>query len=258
MNRRSALGLLFGSAAAWSLLPRPTWAQRRTGPAVIVLDAGHGGKDPGAIGVSGTEEKDVTLAVCQAIRAAYGNRRDVKILLTRADDRFLPLGRRVAIAHQHDADLFVSIHADAAPTRAARGMSAYTLSEKASDGFASALAQRENMVDKLYGVDLSDTDKTTAAILFDLASRYSKGASLDAKRRIISGVQGKIGLLENPMRSANFAVLRSRTMPSILIETGFLSNPTDEKLLANAASRAQLARTLGQHLVEVATDLKVA
>ncbi len=233
-------------------------ARKKTEPAVIVLDPGHGGRDPGAIGRSGLYEKDVTLAICLAIRTQFRNTRGVKVLLTRDEDEFLALHRRVEVAHEANADLFVSIHADAAETRAARGLSAYTLSEKASDSFAATLAQRENMVDTLYGVDLRGTDKTTAAILMDLAKRHSHGASLTAKRRIVAGVEDKVQLLENPMRSANFAVLKSKVVPSVLVETGFLSNPQDERILADRAGRARIAKVLGDQIAAVALDLKQA
>jgi N-acetylmuramoyl-L-alanine amidase len=179
--------------------PAPKPAPRQ---AVIVLDPGHGGRDPGAIGVSGTEEKEITLSVCRQIRDILAKRRDVKVILTRDSDEYLALPSRVAVAHKHNADLFISVHADAAPNRSARGLSAYSRSDKASDKFASALAERENRVDAVYGVDLRGTDKETSAILLDLARRHSHNASLSAKRRIVVGVEGKVRLLDNPMRTA--------------------------------------------------------
>jgi N-acetylmuramoyl-L-alanine amidase len=226
--------------------------------AVIVLDPGHGGRDPGAIGLSGTEEKDITLSICRQMRDLLSARKDVKVLLTRDTDDFLPLPSRVAVAHKHDADLFISIHADAAPNHGARGLSAYSRAEKATDKFAMQLAERENRVDAVYGVDLKGTDKETAAILLDLARRHSHNASLNAKRRIVDGVGRKVKLLENPMRAANFAVLRSPRIPSVLIETGFLSNPEDEKILRNPKSRSQLARYLADQIAPVALDLREA
>lgn len=259
MDRRHLLGLLL--AGAGTALTLPARAQRsaaRKGSAVLVLDPGHGGHDPGAIGVSGTYEKEVTLAICQGIRQALSSHRNLKVVLTRNSDQFLPLPQRVEIAHEADADLFVSIHADAAPVQAARGLSAYTRSEKASDSFAGALAKRENMVDKLYGVDLKHTDRATAAILMDLAKRHSRNASLSAKKRIVTGVKGKVQLLENPMRSANFAVLRSTTVPSVLVETGFLSNPKDEAMLSDARTRAAMIRVLADQLAPIALELQSA
>ncbi|WP_370154720.1 N-acetylmuramoyl-L-alanine amidase [Ferrovibrio sp.] len=275
-SRRYVLSSLLGAIAAAGLAPdasagrrvplpeskppvppglRPQ-AQRQ--PAVLVLDPGHGGRDPGAIGVTGTEEKDVTLSICQSIRDALRGRRDIQVHLTRDRDTYIPLGSRVAFAHEKGADLFVSIHADAAPNHGAHGLSAYSRSDKASDDFARRLADRENQVDVVYGFDSSATDRQTAAILIDLARRHSHNASLTAKRRIIHGVGKRVTLLDNPMRSANFAVLRSPAVPSVLIETGFLTNPHDEKVLRNARSRAQLARYLADQIAPVTVDLREA
>lgn len=272
-DRRFVISFLLGSLGA-SLLPAELLAQQAgrkppvprdkparqapRQPAVLVLDPGHGGRDPGAIGVSGTEEKDITLSICLQIRQILAQRRDLKVVLTRDSDEYLALPTRVAVAHRHNADLFVSVHADAAPNRGARGLSAYSRAEKASDSFASQLAERENRVDAVYGVDLRGTDKETAAILLDLARRHSHNASLSAKRRIVAGVGAKVRLLENPMRAANFAVLRSPRVPSVLIETGFLSNPEDEKLLRNPKTRTQLARHLADQIAPVALDLREA
>lgn len=227
-------------------------------PAVVILDPGHGGRDPGAIGVTGTEEKDVTLSICQSIRQMLAGHPDIKVFLTRDRDTYIPLPSRVAFAHDKGADLFISIHADAAPNKSARGLSAYTRAEKATDDFARRLADRENQVDAIYGFDAGATDKQTAAILIDLARRHGHNASLAAKRRIVTGVGHRVLLLENPMRAANFAVLRSPALPSVLIETGFLSNPQDEKLLRNARSRAELARYLADQIAPVAVDLREA
>ncbi|MFN4166028.1 MAG: N-acetylmuramoyl-L-alanine amidase [Ferrovibrio sp.] len=227
-------------------------------PAVVVLDPGHGGRDPGAIGVTGTEEKDVTLSICQSIRQMLAGNPDIRVFMTRDRDAYIPLPSRVAFAHEKSADLFISIHADAAPNRGARGLSAYSRADKASDDFARRLADRENQVDAIYGFDTGATDKQTAAILIDLARRHSHNASLSAKRRIITGVGRRVQLLENPMRQANFAVLRSPAIPSVLIETGFLSNPQDERILRSPKSRAELARFLAEQIAPVAADLREA
>lgn len=227
-------------------------------PAIVVLDPGHGGRDPGAIGVTGTEEKDVTLSICQGIRQMLAGNPDIRVFMTRDRDSYIPLPSRVAFAHEKSADLFISIHADAAPNRGARGLSAYSRADKASDDFARRLADRENQVDAIYGFDTGATDKQTAAILIDLARRHSHNASLSAKRRIVTGVGRRVQLLENPMRQANFAVLRSPAIPSVLIETGFLSNPQDERILRSPKSRAELARFLAEQIAPVAADLREA
>ncbi|WP_439813690.1 N-acetylmuramoyl-L-alanine amidase family protein [Zavarzinia sp. CC-PAN008] len=210
----------------------------------IVLDAGHGGRDPGAIGLSGIYEKDVVLdLVLQMARRIEAEGRH-KVILTRSRDVFLPLVDRAMFAHDQKADLFISVHADSAPNPMARGLSAYTLSETASDALAGAMAERENAADFLAGVDLGAADREVAAILFDLARRHSLNAALERKALIVDAVAADLRLLQNPRRSANFAVLKVPDVPSILIETGFLSNAQDEALLADPASRRRIATTL--------------
>lgn len=220
--------------------------------AVIVLDPGHGGRDPGAIGGAGTLEKNVTLAICREVRAYLTGRLPHQVTLTREDDTSLALPDRVRIGHDLQADLFISIHADAAPNHSARGLSAYTLAKEASDEFAQSLAERENSVDQLYGIDLQNTDSRTAAILMDLANRIAREDSRRAQRMIVNGVASELRLLENPRRSANFAVLRSGEIPSVLVETGFLTNPQDERLLADANARRRIAQTLATEIGQVA------
>jgi len=240
-------GLLLAPPRSRGQAAVPPLAPRKPRAAVIVIDPGHGGRDPGAIGRSGTREKDVTLATCLAIRDYLAGSENT-VILTRDSDRFLSLSERVEIAHDHKADLFVSIHADAAPNPRARGLSTYTLSEEASDSLAKAIAEQENAVDQLYGLDLRDTDEHTAAILLDLALRIAREDSRRAQQRIIKGVAGDWPLLENPSRAANFAVLRSGEIPSVLVETGFLTNPEDERLLADPAGRRRVASALAREI----------
>lgn len=247
-----------GAASAATPLPRPRpYGLLKTQPrAKVVLDPGHGGRDPGAIGVTGVQEKDVALDICRTIRDRIGRAGGAEILLTRDGDVFLPLQDRIGFAEKANADLFISIHADAAPTPQARGLSAYTLSDRASDGLAGALATTENRVDSLYGVDLRHADAAVAAILQDLAHRYSHRASRSAKEKLVGGLVGQLDLLYNPMRSAAFAVLKSTQVPAVLLETGFLSNPKDERLLADAASRRRIAAILGNRIAAVAGEIK--
>lgn len=235
----------FHNTASWpDGVPMPS---RKPGAPVlrplIVLDAGHGGQDPGAIGPSGTVEKTVALDLTLKIAAAL-ERAGLRVQLTRRNDVFLPLATRAAIAHKARAELFVSIHADSAPNTQARGLSCYTLSERASDKLADALATRENAVDLLPGVP-QGVDPEVAAILFDLTRRHSLNASLTHKASIIKAVSKDLRLLDNPKRSANFAVLRVPDVPAVLIETGFLSNHKDERLLADPAARRKIADVLG-------------
>lgn len=260
MRRRELLtGMLFTlllsrSAAAQGVVPplappKPYREAKGEGP-VIVIDPGHGGRDPGAIGRAGTREKDVTLATCLAIRDALRGQ-GCRVILTREADHSLSLADRVDIAHQHKADLFVSIHADAAPNVRARGLSAYTLSKEASDSLAKAIAEQENAVDELYGMDLTGTDQLTASILLDLALRIAREDSRRAQQQIVQGVGRDWTLLENPQRAANFAVLRSGEIPSVLVETGFLSNPEDERLLADPGGRGQVATALAREIFSI-------
>ena len=169
-----------------------------------------------------------------------------------------PLAERVAIARDAGADLFISIHADSAPNRDARGLSAYTLSDKASDDFAFALAKQENLADGSGGIDLRHTRPQVAAILSDLVARHTVTASLMAKSSLVEGAGRSLRLLDNPKRSANFAVLKAPDVPSVLIETGFLSNPRDEDLLRDVAQRRRIADVLSRELADVMTSAPFA
>src|ERR1043166_7382037 len=228
-------------------------ARKPRPPRLVMIDPGHGGHDPGAIGKHGTYEKHVTLDIASRIADLLSGNRQVTARLTRTDDMFLPLKERVMMARTVHADFFISIHADSAPTPSARGLSAYSLSQKASDAFSRELARRENSVDDLGGVDFTETDPDVAAILKDLTVRHTRNAALRAKKDIVRRIAGKWRLLENPLRSADFAVLRAPDVPSLLIETGFLSNAGDEKLLREPASREKIARYLAGELVGVLT-----
>lgn len=220
-------------------------------PRLIMIDPGHGGHDPGAIGKHGTYEKDVTLDISRRLVENLNQGGNVLAKLTRRTDVFLPLKERVNIAREARADLFISIHADSAPTQAARGLSAYSLSEKGTDKFARELADRENSVDEIGGVDLKGTEPDVAAILMDLTARHTRNAALKAKKQIVRGMRGKWQLLDNPMRAANFAVLRAPDIPSILLETGFLSSIKDEALLRDAAQRQRIAGLLSKEMTSL-------
>ncbi len=225
---------------------------------LVVIDPGHGGHDPGAIGVRGTLEKEITLDISREIARRLRGVSGVAVKLTRDTDIFLPLAERVAIARDAGADLFISIHADSAPNRDARGLSAYTLSDKASDDFAFALAKQENLADGAGGIDLRHTRPQVAAILSDLVARHTVTASLMAKSSLVEGAGRSLRLLDNPKRSANFAVLKAPDVPSVLIETGFLSNPRDEDLLRDGAQRRRIADVLSRELADVMTSAPFA
>ena len=229
--------------------PKPPLAERRGGRLpVLMLDAGHGGRDPGAIGVNGTREKSVTLDLVMEMADRLDG--SVSVQLTRSDDTFLSLPERVSKARHVEADLFISLHADSAPDAEARGLSVYTLSEHASDSFAQLLATGENIVDQRYGAT-STGDEAVTDILYDLAARQTVTASRFAKEAIVSGIGNDLHLLNSPKRSANFAVLRAPDVPSLLIETGFLSNPADEEILADNRQRRKIAALLAQEITTI-------
>lgn len=213
-----------------------------------MIDPGHGGHDPGAIGNKGTYEKDVTLDIGRRLAQHISRYPRLDAKLTREIDEFLPLRERVARGQAAKADLFISLHADSAPNAQARGLSAYTLSDQATDKFSRELAQRENFADKFGGIDLTEADQNVAAILMDLATHQARDNALRAKTKLVRGIQGSWPLLENPLRAANFAVLRAPDVPSVLIETGFLSNHKDEAMLRQPTEREKIARLLAREL----------
>jgi N-acetylmuramoyl-L-alanine amidase len=253
----TALGALAPFLASAQGLPlparrpsRPDDSPAQTPLPLVVLDPGHGGRDPGAISVSGSYEKHIVLDIAQQMARLLEGRARLK--LTRENDRFLALPERVAIARDAQANLFISIHADSAPDSAARGLSAYTLSETASDDFSRKLAESENIVDQRYGSTYKGSE-AVASILYDLAAHQTITASRFAKDALVRGAGRKMPLLDEPKRSANFAVLRAPDVPSLLIETGFLSNPKDEAILTTSNGRKRIATILAG---EISTVLK--
>lgn len=235
--------------AAATLSPLPQ--RKPQPPRLLMIDPGHGGRDPGAIGRSGTYEKDITLDIARRLAQHVSGKKRLNAKLTRDRDEFLPLAERVRLGRESRADLFISIHADSAPNPAARGLSAYTLSGNASDDFAKALARQENLADAVGGVDLGQTDEEVAAILMDLTARHARNAAQRARYALVQGIGKEWHLLENPLRSANFAVLRAPDMPSMLIESGFLSNSDDEALLRKPVMRDKIARLLAREVARI-------
>jgi N-acetylmuramoyl-L-alanine amidase len=211
---------------------------------LVVIDAGHGGIDPGAIGPSGLMEKEITLAVAQAVRDALVATGEYRVILTRDDDRFIRLRERFEIASAAGARLFVSLHADSHGDAATRGASVYTLSEKASDKETAALAARENESDKLVQVDPSIQDPMVGNILLDMRRWKTLQFSGAFAEDIVKQLSRDTRLLRNTHRSAGFAVLKAPDVPSILIELGYLSNPKDEKLLNSKKHRRTLAAAI--------------
>ncbi len=215
--------------------PRTQPATPRVGPRVIVLDPGHGGIDPGTIGRRGSQEKALTLQIAIQARKALEATGRYRVLLTREDDVFVRLRDRVAFARRHNADLFISLHADALSDRAVRGASVYTLSEKASDQEADALAQRENKADLIAGVDLENEPSEIATILIDLARRETMNLSATFATLVLPEFERAGKTLRKGHRFAGFAVLKAPDVPSVLIELGYLSNPADERQLTDRA-----------------------
>lgn len=213
---------------------------------IVVLDAGHGGVDPGAIGVSGIYEKNITLAAVRDIKRELEDTGRYKVFLTRNDDRFIRLRDRVSFARAIAADLFVSIHADSVSRKEVRGASIYTLSKTASDAEAAGLAEKENKADLIAGIDLSHESEEVTSILIDLAQRETMNRSAEFAGHLVAQLHGATGLLANPHRFAGFAVLKAPDIPSVLIELGFLSNRADERTLRDGQNRGRVARAVAR------------
>ncbi|MFA7440650.1 MAG: N-acetylmuramoyl-L-alanine amidase [Sphingomonadaceae bacterium] len=219
---------------------------------LVVIDAGHGGKDPGALSVRGGQEKQVTLAIAQAAKRAIGRRGGgIDVRLTRDDDRFLTLGGRVRLARQWGADLFISIHADSAANPDARGASVYTLSDVASDREAAQLAAKENRADLIAGVDLSREDREVTNLLIDLARRDSMNASADFAWHLQRAMTPRGTLFRSQFhRFAGFAVLKNLGVPAVLLETGYLSNSEDSAYLFSKSGQQAIADGIADAVVQ--------
>lgn len=226
--------------------PPPPQKQKPARKLVIVIDPGHGGQDPGA--TSGrTHEKHIVLALGKALKAELESMGKYEVHMTRSSDRFIKLHDRVKFARSKNADLFVSIHADSIPKSSVRGASIYTLSEKASDAQTAKLAARENKADLISGIDLSHEDHDVAGILLDLVQRDTMNQSNFFAEKLVAAFKREgIRILDNPHRSAGFAVLKAPDIPSILIEAGFVSNRHDARLLTQASYQKKVAGTIAR------------
>lgn len=213
---------------------------------VIVIDAGHGGKDPGAIGIYlRTKEKNITLSYAKELGKYLVSTGKYRVFLTRSTDTFIPLFDRVEIARKKKADLFISIHANSAEDTHVSGFSIYTLSENASDKRAELLAQKENRADIIHGVDFSGASRDIMKTLIDLSQRQSKNSSADFASIAVKSIRNsRIEILQNSHRFAGFAVLTAPDMASTLIELGYLSNKNEEKLLNSIAYKRKVAKSL--------------
>ena len=212
---------------------------------VVAIDAGHGGDDPGAIGGSGTREKDVTLAIAKALAAKVDAEPGMSAVLIRDRDYYIAHKKRYEKARDQKADLFVSIHADAFTKRSASGSSVYMLSQRgATSEAARFLAQKENASDLVGGVSLDDKDDTLAAVLLDLSQGATLASSDAVATQVLSSLKGLGKVHSRQVQRANFMVLRAPDVPSILVETGFISNPGEEKQLRDPAHREKLAAAI--------------
>ena len=212
---------------------------------VIAIDPGHGGKDPGAVGNRGTKEKDVTLALAKKLKGLVNSTPGYTAVLTREADRFIPLRQRVEKARKHQADLFLSLHADAFKSPRVEGASVYALSMNgASSEAARWIAEKENASDLIGGISLDDKDDLIASVLLDLSQTATIQDSLELGEDILKHL-GKVGKLnKQSVQQAGFAVLKAPDMPSILIETAFISNPKEEKRLRSPKHQQKLAKAI--------------
>jgi N-acetylmuramoyl-L-alanine amidase len=211
----------------------------------IALDPGHGGEDPGAVGRSGSREKDVVLAIAKRLKAKIEAQPNMRVMLTRDADYFVPLHVRVQKARRVQADLFVSIHADAWVEPTARGSSVFALSEKgASSSAARYLANKENSADLIGGVNLKSRDRQLASVLLDLSTTAQINDSLKLAKAVLSEIGGINRLHKNGVEQAGFAVLKAPDIPSILVETAFISNPEEEAKLTDDAYQDQMAEAV--------------
>ena len=209
---------------------------------IVVIDPGHGGKDPGAIGVNGTFEKDINLLFAKIIKSVLSSSK-IKVKLTRTDDRYLYLRERINFAEKLKADLFISIHADASKNRKASGFSIFSLSDKASDKEAKKLAQRENKSDFIGGLKIRHSDQLIKDNLIKIFQRQTMNESSKIAKIVIRNIK-KLSIKNRGHRNAGFIVLKSLTTPSILVELGFLTNKKEEKLLNNKRYLTKISKII--------------
>jgi len=249
------------SRTASAVTPAAKPAQKTRKP-LIIIDPGHGGVDPGAVGARKTHEKNVVLALAKELKKQLAATGKYRVMMTREDDRFIKLWNRVKFAREHEADLFVSVHADSIGKSNVSGASVYTLSETASDAQTAKLAARENRADLIAGIDLTHEDKEVTNILVDLAMRDTMNQSKFFANTLVGSLRKNgVKILDNPHRYAGFAVLKAPDVPSVLIEAGFMSNRQEEKLLNSHAHRTKIARGIkdgiNAYFVQVAKNSRL-
>lgn len=212
---------------------------------IVAIDAGHGGEDPGAIGAHGTREKEVVMQIARRLADKINQRPGMRAVLTRDGDYFISLRRRIEIAREHQADLFVSIHADAFRDRRVHGSSVYVLSKSgASSEAARWLAEQENASDLIGGVSLEDKDDVLKAVLLDLSQTGTLEVSIDVAERLIRGLSQAGRVHRRDVQSAGFLVLKAPDIPSVLVETAFISNPEEERKLRDPRHQDKLTTAM--------------
>jgi N-acetylmuramoyl-L-alanine amidase len=226
------------SSAATEEFVTPSRPQKRK--YVVVIDPGHGGKDPGAIGKAGTYEKDITLRVGLELRDALVRTGRYEVHLTRSTDVFIPLRDRTRFAHKKNAALFISLHADSAPSQMADGLSVYTLSETASDKEAALLAAKENKADLISGINFQGENKEVSSILIDLVQRETMNMSARFATELVRELSQRVVVREKTHRFAGFMVLKAPDTPAALLEMGYISNPREEYQLRQSQYRARI------------------
>lgn len=226
---------------------QPLLAQARE--IVIAVDAGHGGEDPGAIGRNSTREKNVTLAIARELKQQIDREPGLRAVLTRDGDYFVPLRERINRAREHKADLFVSVHADSYVDRSLAGSSVYILSQHGATNEASRwLAERENAADLVGGISLEDKDPLLASVLLDLSQGASMSASMEAANQVLLNLDHVGNVHRKMVQQAGFVVLKSPDIPSMLVETAFISNPLEEARLGQRAHQQRLAAAISAGL----------
>ncbi len=243
-----------------SIAPVAGLAQTAKPKFTIVIDPGHGGADPGASSADHVREKDIVLAFGLTLKAKLEKTGHYIVVMTRDDDTFVPLQNRAQIAHEIKADLLIAIHADILDDALVRGTTIYTVSDKASDAEAEALAQKENRGDIISGMNLGDQNAEVTSMLINLAQRESKSQAVMFAKRAVNEIRPVTELTGKPLRSAAFVVLKAPDVPSVLVELGYLSNRQDRAMLLSLKWRGEMAEALThaaeQHFVPVATASK--
>ena len=237
---------------------KPVNDQTLSNKKIILVDAGHGGEDSGAIGKNKSQEKNVNLAIAKKLVANINKNPELKAILTRSGDYYIPLTKRITIAQKEKATMFISIHADSVENSSAKGASIYTLSEKGNNSkLAKQLEQSQNLVDQFGGVEtVIDNDQFLKNILTDFSRKDRDIQSQKLAKEILKELE-KIGPVHKiEPQKANFVVLKSPTIPSVLVETAFISNPTQEKRLTNSKQQKKIANSIYQGIIDYYLNLE--